>query len=342
MDSILQDLRFGARMLLRAPGISLAVIVTLALGIGANSAMFSLVDALVLRALPYQDPANLAVIWDRDAQGVQWPASAANFLDWRKKTSSFTEIAGWTPAAFVMTGLDRPAQINGAFVTANFFRALGVKPLLNRTFLPDEDGSENLANAARSAVISYRMWQDVLGGDPNVIGRPLALDRTTYSIVGVMRPEFVFRVKRHQVWIPAAIDRNNRDFHYLTSFGRLKTPRAVAAAEMQSLAHALAAEYPKSNRGWSIVVSDLQDFLVVNHAFRTRLLILFAAVGMVLLIACTNVASLLSARATARGREIALRMALGATGPRLARQLWTESVLLALLGGALGLALADV
>src|SRR5260370_38208998 len=127
MDSLLRDVRFGARMLLRAPGISLAVMLTVALGIGANSAMFSLVDALVLRALPYQDPSKLAVIWDRDAQGVQWPASAANFLDWRKQTKSFTEIAGWTPSSFVLTGLDRPTQINGASVTANFFRALGVK-----------------------------------------------------------------------------------------------------------------------------------------------------------------------------------------------------------------------
>src|SRR5205085_2474883 len=172
-------------------------ILTLALGIGANSAMFSLVDALVLRPLPYQDPSHLAVIWDRDAQGVQWPASAANFLDWRKQAKSFAEIAGWTPTSLVLTGLERPAQILGASVTANFFRALGVKPLLGRAFLPDEDGIENPANTSRSAIISYRMWQDTLGADPNVIGRPIELDRATYSVVGVMPAEFVFRVKRH-------------------------------------------------------------------------------------------------------------------------------------------------
>ena len=327
-------------MLLRAPGISAAVVLTLALAIGANSAMFSLVDALVLRQLPYQDPASLAVIWDRDAQGVQWPASSANFLDWRRKTQSFAEIAGWTPASFVLTGLERPTQINGAAVTANFFRTLGVRPVLGRLFLPDEDGIDNPSNATATAIISYHMWQDVLGADPNVIGRPLQLDRVTYSIAGVMPPEFLFRVQRHQVWVPATLDRGNRDFHYLTTVGRLKTPRPAAMAEMQSLAQALSVEYPKSSRGWSIIVADLQEYLVVNHAFRERLLILFAAVAMVLLIACTNVAGLLLARASARNREIALRMALGASRSRLARQLWTESIVLALLGGGLGLALA--
>jgi putative ABC transport system permease protein len=185
------------------------------------------------------------------------------------------------------------------------------------------------------------MWQESLGADPNVLGRLLQLDQISYRIIGVMPPDFQFRLRRHQVWLPVTLDRTDRDYHFLTAVARLKVPRTAAAAEMTALARRLEQAYPKSNKGRTIQVDDLQEWLVVNHSFRTRLLLLFAAVGAVLLIACTNVASLLLARSAARVRELALRVALGATRVRLMRQMLTESVLLAVAGGAAGLALAE-
>lgn len=311
----------------------------LALGIGANSAMFSVVDALLLHPLRYSDPATLALIWERDVQGVIWGASAANYLDWRAQTKSFADIAAWSSTSFVRTGVDRPEQLAGAAVSANFFRALGVKPVLGRTFLLEEDGIDNRTPPSRVALISYQFWQDNMGGDPNVLGRFLRLNSIQYAIVGVMPPDFQFISRTHQVWVPVALNRDNRDFHLYTIVARLKTARAAAAAEMSTIARALAQAYPKSNKNWTIQVDDFQEWLI-NRSFRTRLLLLFAAVGLVLTIACTNVASLMLARAAGRNREIALRISLGATAARLMRQMLTENVLLAVLGGALGLALA--
>ena len=340
MESLLQDLKFGARILCRAPGITIAVILALGLGIGANSAMFSVIDALLLRPFRYRDPATLVLVRDRDAQGVLRGASAANFLDWRSQAKSFSDLAGWWQArSFVLTGGDRVEQIAGATVTANFFRTLGVKPALGRTFLPEEDGIDNPAAASKVAVIGYRLWQESFGADPNILGRSIKLDSTTYVIVGVMRADFQFYWRAQQVWIPITLDRANRDYHYLMVIGRLNAPRATAVAETSALSRALESEYPKSNKGWSVQVDDFREFLI-NRSFRTRLLLLFGAVGLVLLIACANIASLMLARSAARNREIAVRTSLGATRSRLTRQLLTESVLLSICGGALGLGLA--
>jgi putative ABC transport system permease protein len=338
MESLLQDLRFGFRILLRSPGITLAVIIALTLGIGANAAMFSLVDALLLHPLRYNDPDTLALVFDRDPAGVAQTASPANFIDWRK-AKSFSDLAGWRGGSYVVTGGDRPEQVFGASVTANFFRTLGVTPILGRTFLPNEDGIDNPASASKVAMIGARFWEENLGSDPNVLGRQITLNGVSYAIVGVTPPEVQFMSRQPRVWIPLIVNRQNRDYHSLLVVGRLRTRREVAGAEMATLADSLAREYPKSNKGWSIEVDDLMEW-VVNRGFRTRLLLLFGAVGLVLLIACTNIASLLLARSATRNREVAVRISLGATRARLTRQLLTESVLLACAGGAAGIGLA--
>ncbi|MGH9594783.1 MAG: ABC transporter permease, partial [Bryobacteraceae bacterium] len=340
MHSVLQDVRFGARILWRSPGITGAVILALALGIGANSAMFSVVDALILHPLRYPNPSTLVAISDRDPQGTLSGSSAANFLEWRK-AKTLSDVGAWSSATFGLTGLEHPVPISGGRVTRGFFRSLGVEPVLGRTFIPGEDGLDGGSGVRAVAVIGYQFWQEILGADPNVLGRTIILNQAAYTIIGVMPPDFQFLFPHHQVWIPATIDPANRDYRYLTVIGRRAAGREVVASEMQSLSRRLAEAYPKSNRGWTIQVDDFQEWLV-NRVFRTRLLLLFSAVGLVLLLACTNVASLLFARSAARTREIAVRVSLGAAPTRLARQLLTESVLLALVGGALGLGLASL
>jgi putative ABC transport system permease protein len=341
LEAVVQDLKFGIRILVRSPAMTLAVIVALALGIGANSAMFSVVDALLLNPLRYAEPARLAVVWDKDAQAVVWSASPANFLDWRKQSRMFEEFAGWSPTSYVRTGVDRPEQYSGATVTANFFHLLGVKPALGRTFLAEDDGIEPPGPPRKVAVISDRMWRENLGANPNVLGMQLKLNSANYTIIGVMPASFQFISRPHQVWTPMAVNKQNRDFHSVTVVARLAKGATLerASAEMAVIAGRLAEAYPKSNKGWSIEADDFQEWLV-NRSFKTRLLLLFAAVGLVLLIACTNVATLLLARSSGRSREIAVRLSLGATSGRVVCQLLTESVLLSVVGGVAGLGLA--
>jgi len=339
MSGLLQDIRFGARLLLRNKGLTALVVFALALGIGANSAMFSVVDALLLHPLRYANPSELTIVWDRDPQGGLRPTSAANFLDWRK-TKSFQGMAGWAASSYVLSGQGQPVQITGARVTANLFDVLGVKPALGRTFRAGEDGLDGGTNS-RLAVISFGMWQDVFGADPAVLGRDVRLNETPYQIIGVMPADFQLFERRHQVWVPAVLTPENRDFRYLVVVARRSAPLPEAAAEMKALAASLAEAYPTKNGGWTTQVDGFQDWLV-NRTIRTRLLLLFGAVGMVLLLAASNVASLLLARSANRTREIALRISLGATRGRIIAQLLTESVLLALVGGLLGLVLASV
>jgi len=339
MSDFLQDARFGARIMLRAPVVTASIILVLALGIGANSAMFSIVDALLIHPVSYPQPEKLAFVWSHDSQGSLSDASAADFMDWRAQSKTLSDLAAWMPTAFVLTGGDRPRQASGARVSANFFRTLGVKPELGRTFLPDEDGLDHPENAAHSAIISHRFWQEDLGADPQVLQRTIFVDSVPYSIVGVTAPDFQFWWRQQDVWIPVTLNRQDRDFRNVVAIARLREPRDRASAEMAVIARSLAQTYSQSDKGWTIHVEDFQDFLL-NRTFRTRLLLLSGAMGLVLLIACANVASLLLVRAAGREREIALRLAMGATPARLARQLLTESFLLSLGGGALGLAIA--
>ena len=339
VDTFFQDVRFGVRILLRTPVITSAILLSLALGIGANTAMFSVLDAVFLRPVRYADPASLTLVWELEPQGGVRAVSAANFLDWREHSRSFTELAGWNPVSYVMTGADHPEQIVGAEVTANFFHALGARPVLGRTFLPGEDGIPKPSEASRVAIISYSIWQDTFGGDPNVIGRIVRLNQISYAVVGVMAPDFRFLGRNPAVWVPLTINRTNRDYRYLTVVGRLNGPRTTAAAEMTTLAQSLGETYPKTNKGWKIEVDDFREWLA-NAFYRARLLLLAGALGLILLIACTNIASLLLTRSTARSRELSLRAALGATPGRIIRQLMIESLLLAGSGGLLGVLLA--
>src|SRR5579862_6288934 len=197
MESILRNLRFGVRILLRSPAITVSIVLILALGIGLNSTMFCIADALLIHAIRYPDPQALSLVWSIDAEGTAHDVTPADFMDWRARSRSFSDLAAWMPTTFVVLGGERPRQIGGARVTANFFRALGVKPVLGRTFLPDEDGLDHPANAARSVVISYRMWQQDLGADPNVLGRSLRVDSIPYTIIGVAPNDFRFWWRPH-------------------------------------------------------------------------------------------------------------------------------------------------
>src|SRR5579883_417569 len=202
METFFQDLRFGFRVMLRTPVIAISVIAVLALGIGANAAMFGILDAVLLHAVRYPDPQTLVWVWSVDPQGAVTDASPADFLDWRARSKTVTDLSAWMPTTFIVNGGERPRQLGGARVTSNFFRTLRVKPLLGRVFLPDEDGLVHPENAAHSVVISYRLWQEDLGADPNVLGRTIRVDQVPYNVVGVLPQDFQFWWRPHDLWIP--------------------------------------------------------------------------------------------------------------------------------------------
>ena len=341
----LADLRYGFRGLRHSPGFALGAIFVLALGIGANTAIFSIINAALLRPLPYEDSSRLMQVWHvppaKSFPGITlFSVSPANFLDWQRQSSLFERMAAYGGRSLTFGGTERPEAIIAAAVAPEFFSVLRVRPAIGRTFTADETQS----GGAKVILLSYKFWRDHFGSDPTIVGRDITIDSRPYSVVGVM-PERFGLPSFAQVWVPLAWSNEERAIrgnHNYMVVGRLKAGVDVAQAksELGAISARLEQQYPEDDKGWGATVVPLREQLVGD--VRPALLVLFGAVVFVLLIACANVANLVLAKTLARRKEIAIRTALGAGQGAILRHLLAETVLLSLAGGVLGLLLADV
>jgi putative ABC transport system permease protein len=344
METLWQDLRFAVRMLLRKPGFTFVLVLALALGIGATTAIFSVVNAVLIRSLPYQNAERLVWIWGTNPLNdiARETASPPDYNDWKTQSQSFEEMGAFVNTRLTLTSNGEPERYDGAYVTDGFFEVLGVSSEIGRTFTPDEDKPKS----SRVIVLGHALWQRRFGGDPKIIGSAITINGNPYTVVGIMPADFKHprpeANRQAEMWVPLQEDYASagRRGDYLGVIARLKpnVPIEQARAEMVTIAAQLEQQYPATNTGWSTLTVPLHERFVGD--VRPVLTILFGAVCFLLLIACANVANLLLARAAARQKEMAIRTALGARRWRIIRQLLTESVLLAVLGGGLGLLLA--
>ena len=349
MQHLLQDLRFAIRQLRKSPGFALTTTITLALGIGATAAIFSLINAVLLRPLPFPQPDRLMSVGmvhtSVGKSGVPESLSYPDFFDWRTRNHTFESLAAYHGDNHTLTGNGTPRQIEAQTVSSEFFRVLGINPLLGRTFVIDDEKP-----GTHVAVLSHETWQSVFGGDPSIVGRNITLDRNTYTVVGVMPKGFEFPIQTPApaLWTTLADDATDKEpitaqrgAHMVDLVGRLKPGISVAQAnaDLNVIAKSLAAQYPASNKQFAgaVVIPQLEDLV---GSTRSTLNVLFAAVVFVLLIACANVAGLMLTRAARRRPEIAVRSAMGATRWEIMRQVLVESVVLGLCGGALGIVLS--
>src|SRR5262245_4565283 len=341
MRNLLQDLRYGMRMFAKKPGFSLIAVITLALGIGANTAIFSVVDGVLLRPLPYENAERLFKVNRVSAKkpGLGTRTSPLNYLDMRSQNQSFEYLGGYTDSSkFNLSGGAEPERVPGAMISDTLFQALGAPPALGRNFAPEEDrkGGPNVV------ILSHRLWARRFGADPNILGQTLTLDSRPYTVVGVMPQDFDFPTKETALWVPYgfAYEDGGRGNFFVDVIGRLKVgvSSEQAQTEMNAIAARLERQYPEVNTDSGIALVSLREQM--TGKIRRLLLVLFGAVGLVLLIACVNVANLLLARGAGRQKEIAIRATLGASRIRIVRHLLSESVLLALAGGLLGLLVA--
>ena len=342
LEILWQDLRYAMRMLRRNPGFAIVAILTLALGIGANTAIFSLVNGVLLRPLPYSDPGRLTVVWEEDDHGRPDNVGYATYLDWKNQNKSFENLAvysSWQPILQV----GDPEQLTGLRVTSNYFRMLGIHPELGRDFRPEEDNPASL----KVVILSHSLWARKFNSDPNIVGKSIAMNATSYLVAGVLPANYqslmnqgmsggaveIWRVLGYDVTQPWAC----RTCHHLVAVGRVKAgiSFAQAKAELDTISAALWKAFPKEYSAAGVILTPLRDYLLGDA--RTPLFIIFGAVSLVLLVACANIANLLLARSTNRQREIAVRTALGAGRGRIVRQLLVENCLLALMGAVVGL-----
>jgi putative ABC transport system permease protein len=339
---MIQDLRYGARMLWKNPGFTLIAVLTLALGIGANTAIFSMINSVLIKSLPYPDSEQLVNVWEMTSNGGRNGVSGGAFKDWRAHRAKFAHLAIYKGVRLNLTGTGAPEHIAGLQVSAEFLSVLGVTPVIGRGFVAGEDA---IGGNNRVVILAHQLWQRHYGGDAGVIGQTVSLNQIPYTVIGVLPPGALLQGDP-MFLLPFIIDVDSdtvkwtRDYHCCGVLGRVAPGVALAEAQadLRGVKQRLAAEYPSSKKDWSVSVIPLQEDLAGD--IRPTLAILFATVGLVLLIACANVSNLMLARGNARAREMAIRAALGANSRRIIRQLLSESLLLALIGCALGLLLA--